>query len=159
MRGCGVGSGTVQHPTDFQLERKFHDRHHHTPLEESSDSFLRFALRARRVVSGLAGIGAIALAGWLAETSGTTKAFEYSMGAFFIAFAAGVLWLSAQPSVRHGGMIVAVGNILFTVACVVLVLVDVFPLTATGVAIILGTGVYTAAIGELQYQGVRRIKA
>ena len=127
-------------------------------LKQSSDSLLRFALRLDAFVSGLAGIGAIALAGWLAETSGTTKAFEYSTGAFFIAFAAGVLWLSAQPSVRRGGMIVAAGNILFTVACVVLVLVDAFPLTATGVAIILGTGVYTAAIGELQYQGVRRIK-
>jgi hypothetical protein len=128
-------------------------------FKESTDSLLRFALRTDAILSGLAGIAAIPLAGWLAETSGTTKAFEYSMGAFFIAFAVGVLWLAAQPSVRRAGMMVAIGNLLFTVASVVLVLADVFPLTTTGVVLTLGTGVYTAAIAELQYQGVRRIKA
>jgi hypothetical protein len=128
-------------------------------FKESTDSLLRFALRTDAILSGLAGIAAIPLAGWLAETSGTTKAFEYSMGAFFIAFAVGVLWLAARPFVRRAGMMVAIGNLLFTVASVVLVLADVFPLTTTGVVLTLGTGVYTAAIAELQYQGVRRIKA
>jgi hypothetical protein len=128
-------------------------------FKESTDSLLRFALRTDAILSGLAGIAAIPLAGWLAETSGTTKAFEYSMGAFFIAFGVGVLWLAAQPSVRRAGMMVAIGNLLFTVASVVLVLADVLPLTTTGVVLTLGTGVYTAAIAELQYQGVRRIRA
>jgi uncharacterized membrane protein HdeD (DUF308 family) len=130
-----------------------------TRLNESTDSLLRFALRADAVISGLAGIAAIPLAGWLAETSGTTKAFEYSMGAFFIVFGVAVLWLAAQPSVRRAGMWVAIGNLLFTVASVVLVLSDLMPLTTTGVVLTLGTGAYTAVIGELQYQGWRRAKA
>ena len=116
-------------------------------------------MRADAVLSGDAGIASSPLAGWLAETSGTTKAFEYSMGAFFIVFGVAVFWLAAKPSVRRAGMMVAIGNLLFTVACVVLVLADVFPLTTAGVALMLGTGAYTALIGELQYQGVRRAKA
>jgi uncharacterized membrane protein YgdD (TMEM256/DUF423 family) len=128
-------------------------------FKESTDSLLRFAMRADAILSGIAGIASIPLAGWLAETSGTTKALEYSIGAFFIVFAVAVLYLSAEPSVRRAGMMVAIGNALFTVACVAFVVADVFPLTTTGVALILGTGVYTAAIAELQYQGVRRIKA
>ncbi|HVQ52106.1 MAG TPA: hypothetical protein VMS92_18845 [Mycobacterium sp.] len=128
-------------------------------LKESTDSLLRFAMRTDAILSGIAGIAGILLAGWLAETSGTTKAFEYSIGAFFIAFAVGVFYLAAKPSVRRAGMMVAIGNALFTVACVVAVLADVFPLTTTGVVLFLGTGAYTAAIAELQYQGVRRIKA
>ena len=128
-------------------------------FKESTDSLLRFAMRADAILSGIARIASIPLAGWLAETSGTTKALEYSIGAFFIVFAVAVLYLSAKPSVRRAGMMVAIGNALFTVACVAFVVADVFPLTTTGVALILGTGVYTAAIAELQYQGVRRIKA
>jgi hypothetical protein len=128
-------------------------------FKESTDSLLRFAMRADGIISGLTGIAGIALAGWLAEISGTPIAFEYSMSAFFIVFGAAVLWLAARPSVRRVGLMVAIGNLLFTVASVVLVLADVFPLTTAGVVLTLGTGAYTAVIGELQYQGVRRIKA
>ena len=94
------------------------------------DGFLRLALRADATCSGLMGIAGIPLAGWLADTSGTTKAFEYSVSAFFIAFAVGVF-----------------------------VLADVFPLTATGVVATLAVGVYTLVMAELQYQGWRRAKA
>ena len=126
-------------------------------FKESTDSLLRFALRTDAILSGLAGIAGIPLAGWLAETSGTPIAFEYSMGAFFIAFGLGVFWLAAQPSVRRTGMMVALGNLLFTIASVALVFADVFPLTTTGVVLTLGTAVYTLVMAELQYQGVRRI--
>ena len=53
----------------------------------------------------------------------------------------------------------AAGNLLFTVATVIVVLVGVWPLTTTGVALFLGTGVYTLVMAELQFQGVRRISA
>jgi len=127
-------------------------------FKESTDSLLRFAMRADAVLSGLAGIAGIPLAGWLAETSGTTKAFEYSMSAFFIAYGRAVLALAQLPSVRKVGIVIAAGNLLYTVAAVVLVLSDVFPLTTTGVVLTLATGVYTMVFAELQYQGVRRIK-
>ena len=128
-------------------------------LKESSDSLLRFALRADATASGLMGIAGIPLAGWLAEVSGTPVAFEYSVSAFFIAFAVGVFALAARPSVKRTGIVIAAGNVLYTVATVVFVLADVFPLTTVGVVLTLATGVYTLVMAELQYQGVRRIKA
>jgi hypothetical protein len=128
-------------------------------LKESNDSLLRFAIRADAILSGLAGLAGIPLAGWLAETSGTTTAFEYSLSAFFIAYGVVVLALAARPSVRRTGMVLAAGNLVYTVASVVLVLADVFPLTTTGVVLTLATGVYTLVFAELQYQGVRRINS
>ncbi len=128
-------------------------------LKESSDSLLRFALRADATASGLMGIAGIPLAGWLAEVSGTPVAFEYAVSAFFIAFAVGVFALAARPSVKRTGIVIAAGNVLYTVAAVVFVLADVFPLTTMGVVLTLATGVYTLVMAELQYQGVRRIKA
>src|SRR5690349_8971580 len=128
-------------------------------LRQSDDSFLRFALRADATCSGLMGIAGIPLAGWLAELSGTTKAFEYSVSAFFIAFAVGVFAISAMPSVKRPGIVIAVGNLLYTVATVVFVLADVFPLTVTGIVLTLATGVYTLVMAELQYTGWRRATA
>ena len=128
-------------------------------LKGSSDSLLRFALRADATASGLMGIAGIPLAGWLAEISGTPVAFEYALSAFFIAFAVGVFALAARPSVKQTGIVIAAGNVLYAVASVVFVLADVFPLTTVGVVLTLATGVYTLVMAELQYQGVRRIKA
>ena len=128
-------------------------------LRESNDSFLRFALRADATASGLMGIAGIPLAGWLAKTSGTPIAFEYGVSAFFIAFAIGVFALAARPSVKQAGIVIAAGNVAYTVASVIFVLADVFPLTTTGIVLTLGAGVYTLVMAELQYQGVRRIKA
>jgi hypothetical protein len=127
-------------------------------LTDSTDSLLRFAMRADAVLTGLAGIAGIPLANWVAELSGTTTTFEYSMSAFFIAYGLVVFGLAALPSVKRAGMAVVFGNLLYTAASIVFVLADVFPLTTTGVVLMLALGVYTLVFAELQYQGVRRIK-
>ncbi|RDH78294.1 hypothetical protein DVS77_12430 [Mycolicibacterium moriokaense] len=127
-------------------------------LKESSDSLLRFSMRADAVLSGLAGIAGIPLAGRMAEMSGTTTAFEYSMSAFFIAYGVLVLALAQLPSVRKPGIAVVCGNLLYTVAAVVFVLAGWMPLTTTGVVLTLASGVYTLVFAELQYQGVKRVK-
>jgi hypothetical membrane protein len=127
-------------------------------LRNSTDSFLRLALRTDATCSALMGIAGIPLAGWLAKTSGTSVAFEYAMSAFFIAFAVGVFVIAARPSVRQAGIVIAAGNAFYTVASVAFVLVGVFPLTTFGVVATLAVGVYTLVMAELQYQGWRRIK-
>ncbi|VEG57375.1 Uncharacterised protein [Mycolicibacterium aurum] len=126
-------------------------------LAESTDSLLRFVMRADAVLSGLTGIALVLFAHQVAEMSGTTAAIEYTVGASFIVFAVAVLALAARPSIRTSGLILAVGNALFSVATVVVVVAGVWPLTTTGVVLVLGTGVYTLVMAELQYQGVRRI--
>jgi hypothetical protein len=123
------------------------------------DGLLRLAMRADAAISGVAGLAGVPLAGYLATVSGTTKAFEYGMAAFLISYGVLVLWLATLPSVRRAGMAVVLGNLLYTVAAVVMVLTDVFPLTATGVVVTLGSGIYTLFFAELQYQGWRRARA
>jgi hypothetical protein len=123
------------------------------------DGLLRLAMRADAAISGLAGVAGVPLAGYLATVSGTTKAFEYGMAAFLISYGVIVFWLATLPSVRRVGMGVVVANLLYTVAAVVLVLTDVFPLSATGVVVTLGSGIYTLFFAELQYQGWRRVRA
>ena len=124
----------------------------------TNDSFLRLAMRADAVISGLTGVGLVLLAPRVAEMSGTTPAVEYATGAFFIVFGLAVLAMAARPNVRTWGLLLAVGNVLFTVATVAVVLADVWPLTTTGVALFLGTGVYTLVMADLQYLGVRRLR-
>jgi hypothetical protein len=123
------------------------------------DGVLRLAMRADAVITGFAGVAGIPLAGWLAETSRTSTAFEYGMSAFFIAYGVVVFGLAALPSVRRAGMGVIIANLLYTVAAAGFVVADVFPLTTTGVVLTLGSGVYTAIFAELQYQGWRRMRA
>ncbi len=126
-------------------------------LSESTDSLLRFAMRADAVLSGLAGIATLIFARQLAELSGTSPAVEYTLGASFVAFGVVVLALAARPSIRMSGLVLAIGNLLYSVATVVVVLAGVWPLTTAGVVLVLGVGAYTLVMAELQYQGVRRI--
>ena len=126
-------------------------------LRESTDSLLRFAMRADAVLTGLAGIAGIPLAGRLAGISGTTTTFEYSMGAFFIAYGVVVLALAQLPSLRGPGIAVITANVVYTVAAVVFVVTGAMPLTTIGVVLTLASGVYTLVFAELQYQGLRRL--
>ena len=123
------------------------------------DGLLRLAMRADAAISGLVGLAGIPLVGWLAELSGTTKAFEYGMGAFLITYGVIVFGLASLPSVRRAGMGVIIANSLYTVGAVVLVLADVFPLTSAGIVLNLAAGAYTLVFAELQYQGWRRARA
>ena len=123
---------------------------------DTRDGLLRLALRADAAISALVGLAGLPVAGWLADLSGTTKAFEYGMGAFLIGYGVVVFGLATLSSVRRAGMGVIIANVAYTVAAVVLVLADVFPLTSTGVVLNLAAGVYTLVFAELQYQGWRR---
>ena len=88
-----------------------------------------------------------------------STATEYALAAFFIVYGVVVFGLAGLPSVRRAGIGVVIANLAFTVAAVAVVLADVWPLTTTGVVLTLASGVYTAAFAELQYQGVRRMRA
>lgn len=123
----------------------------------ASDSLLRLAMRADAVLTGLAGIAGIPLAGWLANVSGTTTTIEYSMAAFFIAYGAVVLGLAALPSLRWPGIAVIAANWLYAAAAVVVVLTDVWTMTTVGTVLTLASGVYTLVFAELQYVGLRRL--
>jgi hypothetical protein len=122
-----------------------------------TDSLLRLAMRADAVLTGLAGLAVLPIAGWVAEFSGTTTAIEYSMAAFFIGYGVVVFGLAALPSVRRAGPAVIAANILYSLAAVAVVVSDVWTMTVAGVVVTLATGVYTAGFAALQYIGWRRL--
>src|SRR4051794_12243985 len=92
------------------------------PATTTRDSFLRFALRLDAVVSGLMGVVGLAIAPQIAELSGTTTSFEYTLDAFFIAYGVAVFALSRRPSVRLTGRACVIGNLVYSAATVVMVL-------------------------------------
>ena len=127
------------------------------PLYDSTDSLLRFAMRADATLTGLMGLAAAFIADPLSSLTGLTSIQEYSMGAFFVLYGLVVFSLAALPSLRRAGIGVVAANIVYTVAAIVAA--ALVPMTAFGVAATLASGVYTALFAGLQYLGVRRISA
>jgi hypothetical protein len=130
-----------------------------SPIATARDGFLRLAMRLDAVLTGIVGIVGLAIAPRLAELSGTTTSSERALGIFFVAYGLAVFALSLLPSVRRAGTWVVVGNVLFTVAAVIVVLAGLWPLTTLGVVLTLGSGVYTLVMADLQYVGLRRMRA
>ncbi|HEV7420865.1 MAG TPA: hypothetical protein VGO30_13615 [Mycobacterium sp.] len=129
------------------------------PATTARDSFLRFALRLDAVITGAMGIVAAAIAPQLSSLSGTTTSTEYALSAFFVVYGLTVFGLSLLPSVRRAGVVVVIGNVVYAALAVIVVLAGVWPLTTTGIVLTLGSGVYTLVMADLQYLGLRRMRA
>jgi len=127
------------------------------PLYDSTDSLLRFLMRADATLTGLCGLAVAFFADPLSSLTGLTSGQEYLLGAFFVLSGLAVFSLAALPNLRRAGIGIVVANIVCTLAAIVAA--DVVPMTATGVAATLASGVYTAAFAGLQYLGVRRLAA
>ena len=125
------------------------------PLYDSTDSLLRFAMRADATLTGLFGLAVAFGADPLSSLTGLTSGAEYAMGAFFVLYGLVVFSLAALPNLRRAGIGVVVANIVYTVAAIVAA--ELVPMTATGVVATLASGVYTAFFAWLQYLGVRRL--
>ncbi|OBI87205.1 hypothetical protein [Mycobacterium asiaticum] len=127
------------------------------PFSDSTDSLLRFAMRADATLTGLMGLVVAAAADPASRLTGLTSGQEYSVGAFFVLYGIAVFGLAALPDLRRAGISVVVANIVYTVAAIAAA--ELVPMTAVGVGATLASGVYTAAFAGLQYLGVRRLKA
>lgn len=125
-------------------------------LYDSTDSLLRFAMRADATLTGLCGLAVAFVADPLSRLTGLTSGEEYGMGAFFVLYGLVVFSLAALPNLRRAGIGVVVANIVYTLAAIVAA--EAVPMTTTGVAATLASGVYTAAFAGLQYLGVRRLQ-
>lgn len=128
------------------------------PTTAAKDSFLRFAMRLDAGITGALGVANAAIAPWMSSVSGLSVGTEYALSAFFIVYGITVFGLSMLPSVGRVGVAVVIGNVVFTVAAVAVVLLGVWPLTAAGIVLTLASGVFTLAMAELQYLGLRRMR-
>jgi|SRR3954469_11843438 hypothetical protein len=127
------------------------------PIYDSTDSLLRFAMRADATLTGLMGFAVAVAADPVSRLTGLTSGQEYSMGAFFVLYGLAVFSLAALPNLRRAGIGVVAANLVYTVAAIAAA--ELVPMTAIGVAATLASGVYTAAFAGLQYLGVRRVAA
>ena len=127
------------------------------PLYDSTDSLLRFAVRADATLTGVLGLAVAVLADPISSLTGLTSFQEYGVGVLFVLAGLLVFSLGALPDLHRLGISVLVVNIAFTL--VAIVAAATLPLTATGVALTLGTGASTAAFAGLQYLGLRRLVA
>ena len=116
-------------------------------------------MRLDATLTGLVGLFIAAAADPISSWTGLSSVAEYGVGAFLVLCGLIVFGLAAAPDLRRAGIGVIIANIVFTVAAVVIVAADALPLTATGIAATLASGVYIALIGYLQYLGVRRLPA
>ncbi|HTX96262.1 MAG TPA: hypothetical protein VME67_16190 [Mycobacterium sp.] len=126
------------------------------PLYDSTDSLLRFAMRADATLTGLCGLAVAFLADPLSSLTGLTSGQQYALGALFVLSGLVVFSLAAAPNLRRVGIGIIVANVVFTLAAVVAA--QAIPLTTFGVALTLAIGVYTAAFARLQYVGLRRLQ-
>ena len=126
-------------------------------LYSSSDSLLRFAMRADATATGLFGLAVAFAADPLSSLTGLTSIQEYALGASFVLYGLVVFTLAASLDLRGAGIGVLAANVAFTVGAVAAA--AAMPLTAFGVAVALAGGVFTAAFAGLQYLGVRRLEA
>ncbi|BBX63063.1 hypothetical protein MSAS_22370 [Mycobacterium saskatchewanense] len=124
-------------------------------LYDSTDSLLRFAMRADATLTGLCGLAVAFVADPLSSLLGLTSLREYALGAAFVLYGLVVFSLAALPNLRRVGFGVIVANVVCTVAA--WVAAEAVPMTSLGVAATLAIGVYTAGFAVLQYLGVRRL--
>ncbi|MGN9776494.1 hypothetical protein ACTMS0_12090 [Micromonospora sp. H33] len=118
---------------------------------------LRFALKQDAIGSGANGVVYLAAAAIFGEMFGLPAAFLYPIGAFLIAFAAGLLFLASRPGVSRPAVAVVIAvNVAWVVASVELLAAGWFPLTGLGTALVIAQAVVVAGFAALQVAGLRK---
>ena len=129
------------------------------PFDDSTDSLLRFALRLDATLSGAIGLFIALMADPLSALTGLSSLTEFSGGALLALAGLAVYGLAAAPDLRRVGIGLIAGNVVLTVATLVVLAAGVLPLTEAGVVATVATAGYFALMGYLQYLGVRRLPA
>ena len=129
----------------------------HRPLSDSSDSLLRFAMRADATLCAALGLLLAMAADPLSRLSGLSATSEWLAGAALVVYGVTLYVMAAAPFVRRIGIGIVVANVVFAVAVVAIVAAGVLPLTGMGVAMMLATVAATLGLAYLQYLGVRRL--
>ena len=129
----------------------------HRPLSDSSDSLLRFAMRADATLCAGLGLLLAMAADPLSRLSGLSATSEWLAGAALVVYGVTLYVMAAAPFVRRIGIGIVVANVVFATAVVAIVAAGVLPLTGMGVAMMLATVAATLGLVYLQYLGIRRL--
>ena len=122
-----------------------------------SSLFLRRALLADAVFSGVSALVMTLDAGALAPFLNLPEALLRETGLFLIAYAALVGWLWSRPSVpKVLVMIVIAGNAAWTLASIALLFSGAVTPNILGEAFVVAQAIATGVLAELQYIGLRK---
>ena len=123
----------------------------------NASQFLRRALLADAIFSGISAVVMTLDAGALASFLHLPEALLRETGLFLIAYAALVGWLGTRPSVPKAlVMIVVVGNAAWTLASIALLFSGAISPNILGEIVIVAQAIATGAFAELQYIGLRK---
>jgi ABC-type uncharacterized transport system permease subunit len=127
------------------------------PLSDSTDSLLRFAMRADATLCAGLGLLVAMTADPLSRLSGLSPVSEWVAGAALVVYGAALYVLAAAPAIRRIGVGIVAANVIFAIVAVAVLAAGVLPLTGLGVVMMLATVAATLGFAYLQYLGVRRL--
>lgn len=121
-------------------------------------SFLRFSLLLDAAISGLMGalllLAAVPLAGLLRFP----KNLLFGVGVIFVPYVLVVAWLGRHPVLRRGAVWAGIAcNVLWAIACVLLLISGIVAPNSLGVAFVIVQTVAVLVFAELQLTALRRI--
>ena len=127
------------------------------PVRESTDSLLRFALRADATLCAGVGLFVAMAADPLSRLSGLSSTSEWIAGAALVIYGVALYTAAGLSDVRRVGTGVLAGNVAFAILVTVVLVAGWLPLTELGVATTIAFTVATVAFAYVQYLGVRRL--
>ena len=122
-----------------------------------SSLFLRRALLADAIFSGVSAVGLTLGAGAFASLFNLPEALLRETGLFLIAYTALVGWLVSRTAVPKAlVLLVVVGNAAWTVGSIALLLSGAVSPNLAGELMVVAQAIATGVFAELQYVGLRR---
>jgi hypothetical protein len=126
-------------------------------LKRATWSLLRLALLADAVASGTMGIVLAAATAPLASWFGLPLPLLREVGLLLIPYAALLIYLAAKAMTPHlPAQLIVVGNALWVVASVALLISGPVAPTALGTAFVIAQALLVAILAEIQLLGLRR---
>ena len=127
------------------------------PVRESTDSLLRFAVRADATLCAGVGLFVAMAADPLSRLSGLSSTSEWIAGAAFVIYGVALYMAAGLSDVRRVGTGVLAGNVAFAILVTVVLVAGWLPLTELGVISTIAFTVATVGFAYAQYLGVRRL--
>ncbi|WGR91404.1 hypothetical protein MTX26_12885 [Bradyrhizobium sp. ISRA443] len=122
-----------------------------------SSQFLRRALLADAVFSGVSAVAMTLDAGMLASFLNLPEALLRETGLFLIAYTALVGWLGTRTSVPKAlVMLVIIANAAWTLASIALLFSGAVSPNLLGTIVVVAQAIATGIFTELQYVGLRK---
>jgi hypothetical protein len=122
-----------------------------------ASTFLRRALLADAIFSGVAALGFTLGAGAFATLLHLPEALLRETGLFLIAYTALVGWLASRTAVpKPLVLLVVIGNAAWTVGSIALLLSGAVSPNLMGEVMVVAQAIATGVFAELQYLGLRK---